>query len=248
MDVMVLGHNGMLGHMVVKYLSDKGCNITTCDYKFPTNEFKEFVSQYKGYYIINCIGAIPQKTKAFSINYELPVWLDTYATCNVIHPGTDCEMDFDDYGVSKKAARDYIVESGIRTKILKTSIIGPELASYGSLFEWFLRSNGVVRGYTKAMWSGVTTLEWAKHCFELITHWTEYKTENIIQGECLSKYNLLQIIKDIFEVNIDITADDSVVVNKCLIGSILAPSIETQLIELKQFYYKNQTTNYETSN
>ena len=47
MDVMVLGHNGMLGHMVVKYLSDKGCNITTCDYKFPTNEFKEFVSLIK---------------------------------------------------------------------------------------------------------------------------------------------------------------------------------------------------------
>ena len=71
MNVIILGHNGMLGHMVVKYLSDKGCNITTCDYRFPDNEFKKFVSQYKGDYIINCIGAIPQRTTDFKINKNL---------------------------------------------------------------------------------------------------------------------------------------------------------------------------------
>lgn len=248
MDVIVLGHRGMLGHMVVKYLSEKGCRVQAVDYRFPSQEFTNHILNWNGDFIVNAVGAIPQKTDNFDINYTLPMWLGQNAKARVIHAGTDCEIDPDLYGTSKKIASDYIKTQCTNTKILKSSIIGPELASYGSLFEWFLRSNGVVRGYTKAMWSGVTTLEWAKHCFELITHWTEYKTENIIQGECLSKYNLLQIIKEIFEVNIDITADDSVVVNKCLIGSILAPSIETQLIELKQFYYKNQTTNYETSN
>jgi dTDP-4-dehydrorhamnose reductase len=238
MDVMVLGHNGMLGHMVVKYLSDKGCNITTCDYKFPTNEFKEFVSQYKGYYIINCIGAIPQKTKAFSINYELPVWLDTYATCNVIHPGTDCEMDFDDYGVSKKAARDYIVESGIRTKILKTSIIGPELNSSFSLLEWFLSQTNEVYGYTNAMWNGNTTLEWATQCYKLMNSWNSYKLETILEGECVSKFELLNKFNLVFQKKILILEKDTELCDKCLIGDIQTDSIIDQLYRLKKYYYE----------
>jgi dTDP-4-dehydrorhamnose reductase len=238
MDVMVLGHNGMLGHMVVKYLSDKGCNVTTCDYKFPTNEFKEFVSQYKGYYIVNCIGAIPQKTKDFSINYELPIWLDTYATCNVIHPGTDCELDYDEYGVSKKTARDYIVESGIRTKILKTSIIGPELNSSASLLEWFLSQTDKVYGYTKAMWNGNTTLEWAEQCYKLINSWNSYKLETILEGECVSKFELLNKFNLVFQKEILILEKDTELHGKCLIGDILTDPIIDQLYKLKKYYYE----------
>jgi len=238
MDVMVLGHNGMLGHMVVKYLSDKGCNVTTCDYKFPTNEFKEFVSQYKGYYIVNCIGAIPQKTKDFSINYELPIWLDTYATCNVIHPGTDCELDYDEYGVSKKTARDYIVESGIRTKILKTSIIGPELNSSASLLEWFLSQTDKVYGYTKAMWNGNTTLEWAEQCYKLINSWNSYRLETILEGECVSKFELLNKFNLVFQKEILILEKDTELHGKCLIGDILTDPIIDQLYKLKKYYYE----------
>jgi dTDP-4-dehydrorhamnose reductase len=171
MDVMILGHNGMLGHMVMKYLSDNEYNITICDNKFPTIEFKDFVSKYKGDYIINCIGAIPQKTKNFSVNQELPIWLDSNVSCKVIHPGTDCEIDLDEYGISKKIARDYIVNSGLRTKILKTSIIGPELNSNASLLEWFLSQNNETLGYTNAMWNGNTTLEWAEQCVTLMKHY-----------------------------------------------------------------------------
>jgi len=234
---MVLGHNGMLGHMVVKYLSNKRYNITTCDYKFPTSEFKEFVSQYKGYYIVNCIGAIPQKTKDFSINYELPIWLDTYTTCNVIHPGTDCEMDFDDYGVSKKAARDYIVELGVRTKILKTSIIGPELNSADSLLEWFLSQTIKVYGYTKAMWNGNTTLEWAEQCYALINSWDSYKIETILQGECVSKFELLNKFNLVFQKEILILEKNTELHDKCLIGDIQTDPIIDQLYKLKKYYY-----------
>lgn len=237
MDVLVLGHRGMLGHMVVKYLTDKGYSVTTCDYKFPSAEFESYIKQYAGNYIINCIGAIPQRTNNFAVNYELPKWLDLNANCNIVHPGTDCEVDLDEYGISKKIARDYIVDIGIRTKILKTSIIGPELNSKASLLEWFLSQEDTVYGYTKAMWNGNTTLEWAEQCEVLINSWDSYSIETILEGECISKFDLLNKLKLVFEKKITILEKETELHNKCLIGTIKSDNILVQLTKLKKYYH-----------
>ena len=46
---------------------------------------------------------------------------------------------------------------------LRTSVIGPELKRDGEeLFHWFMSQTGEVNGFTKAIWSGVTTLILAK--------------------------------------------------------------------------------------
>ena len=237
MDVIVLGHRGMLGHMVCKYLKDQNFNVKITNHKFPSDEFKQEIESFKGDFIINCIGAIPQRTKSFNINIELPIWLSNNTKTKTIHPGTDCEIDDDDYGNSKRIARDYIIENSYNTKIIKASIIGPELDSKNSLLEWFLNSNDEVKGYTKVMWSGITTLEWAKQCYYLIDFWNEYDKENIIKSTCLSKYDLLSLIKEIFNKDINIIPDSKVIINKCLIGKIVAPEIKVQLEELKNYYY-----------
>jgi dTDP-4-dehydrorhamnose reductase len=237
MNILILGHKGMLGHMVTKYFLDKNINITTTSHKFPTEEFFNEVKSFNGDYIINCIGAIPQKTKTFTVNLELPVWLSQNTPIKVIHPGTDCEIDNDEYGISKRLASDYIISNSYNTKIIKASIIGPELGSKSSLLEWFLNSEGNVNGYTKAMWSGITTLEWAKQCFNLINNWDKYETENIIESTCLSKYDLLNLIKEIFNKNINIIPEDKISINKCLKGNIKSLDIKTQLQELKNYYY-----------
>ncbi len=236
MNILVLGHKGMLGHMVVKYLTDKHHSISVINDKYPTDEFKQYVLNFDGDYIINCIGAIPQKTNQFNINHELPIWLDINSKCKIIHPGTDCEMDNDEYGISKQIASNYIKKYSINTKIIKSSIIGPELNSKSSLLEWFLNSDTDVKGYTKAMWSGVTTLEWAKQCLNLINNWDEYKVENIIESTCVSKYDLLNLIKEIFNKNINIIPEDKISINKCLKGNIKSFDIKTQLQELKNYY------------
>ena len=199
MKVLVLGHKGMLGHMVVRYLKSRPIHVETTNQRFP---FKKL--DFKGEYIINCIGAIPQKTNNFNVNYELPIWLDNNMTCKIIHPGTDCEMDNDDYGLSKAKAAKYLIENSKRTKILKTSIIGPELDGNASLLEWFLSQEKEVFGYTKAMWNGNTTLQWAKQCLHLIENWDSYKTLTILEGECISKYNMLNPIKEVFGKTIKI--------------------------------------------
>lgn len=240
MKIIILGHKGMLGHMVKLYLEDK-FNIQTIEHRWPSEEFKNKIASSDAEYLINCIGAIPQRTKKFDINFELPVWLDSNFNGKVIHPGTDCEMDDDNYGVSKKTARDYIVEKGSRTKILKASIIGPELNSSSSLLEWFLNSSNEVGGYTKAMWNGVTTLEWAKQCYKLLTMWNNYKTETILEGTCLSKFDLLLLFKRIFNKQIELIPNPNVEVDKCLSGDIKTPSIENQLQELKSYYYDSRS-------
>lgn len=238
MDILILGHNGMLGHMVTKYLSNYA-NIITINHRWPSKEFKTAILDSNADVLINCIGAIPQRTKNFEINWKLPIWLDQNFKGRVIHPGTDCEMDNDDYGVSKATAADWIINYGERTKIIKTSIIGPELKGNASLMDWFLSQKGEVFGYTKAKWNGNTTLEWAKQCYKLIHNWANYPTENILVTPCISKYELLNVIKKVFDKDINIIPQDKGK-NKCLVGEPLrCPDIEEQLNELKNYYYEN---------
>jgi len=232
MKVFVLGHKGMLGHMVVKYLESQGVDIATTSKRFPDWNPNMFA---QADYIVNCIGAIPQRTNNFTINYELPEWLGKLDQ-KVIHPGTDCEMDDDDYGLSKRKAAEYIINHTTNTKILKTSIIGPEVNSKASLFEWFLSQNDDVFGYTKAIWNGNTTLQWAKQCFHMMKNWNKYKVLNILQGESISKYDMLCLFKDTFQVQANIIPKE-LGKNKCLEGNIQTPSLMRQLNELKRFYY-----------
>lgn len=239
MNILILGHKGMLGHMLVKYLTDQNYTIHTINYRFPSKEFKDEILKFKGDYIINAIGAIPQKTNLFDINHELPIWLDKYANNKIIHAGTDCEIDNDEYGISKRIASDYIKKFSTNTKIIKTSIIGPELDSKSSLLEWFLNSETNVKGYTEAMWSGITTLEWSKQCVNLISNWDKYEKENVIESTCLSKYDLLNLIKEIFNKNINIIPENKISINKCLKGNIKSSDIKIQLQELKKYYYND---------
>lgn len=238
MDILILGHKGMLGHMVFNYLKDQSFTIKTIDYRFPSEEFKQQIKLFKGDFIINCIGSIPQKVSIFDTNTELPIWLSDNTLSKVIHPGTDCEMDDDEYGNSKRIAKEYIIKNSNNTKIIKASIIGPELTSKSSLLEWFLNNENEVKGYTKAMWNGITTLEWAKQCLNLIKNWELYDKETIIQGECLSKFELLNKIKFVFNKEISILPIEKGI-NKCLTGKIQASKIDNQLLELKKYYYDN---------
>lgn len=229
----------MLGHMLVKYFTETGHTVTTIDSRYPSKEFEAEVKNFSGDFIVNAIGSIPQKTTNFDTNTSLPIWLDQNSDIRIVHPGTDCEMDNDEYGLSKKAARDYIVLSGKQTKIIKSSIIGPEIRDKKSLLEWFLNTDSEsVHGYTDAMWNGITTYEWAKQCELLMHNWNSYSTETIVAGNCVSKYMLLQSMSQVFNKHIDIIPINKGT-NKCLLSDIKTHDIDEQLKQLKQYYYGN---------
>ena len=237
MKVLVLGHTGMLGNVVCNYLrQSEDISFVTTKYRWPTDTFKTSVKNFDGDFIINCIGAIPQKTDKFEINYELPIWLDENVDCRIIHPATDCEMDSDDYGKSKFKAGRHLSLHGRNTKQIVTSIIGHELKTNFSLLDWFLGSDGEVFGWSEHYWNGNTTLEWIKQACSLMVDWDKYAKRTVISTDCISKYELLNIIKEVYEKDIIINKNDEVRANKCLNGQIKTKPIREQLKELKVFY------------
>lgn len=242
MRILVLGHQGLLGNMVRTFLSkQENLKVLTVDHvlRWPSSNFKQAVVETHADYIVNCIGAIHQKTSEFTVNYELPRWLGSL-NCRIIHPGTDCESDEDEYGISKKTARDFIVMQGGNTRIIKTSIIGPELNTNYSLFSWFLSNDdsAEVKGFTDQYWNGNTTLAWANVCNHMIHNWEKYPVETIITTDCISKYELLCTINNVFNRNITIHPSTSMERHKCLSGTRIT-TIEQQLHQLKQFMYEN---------
>ena len=82
-NILVLGHKGMLGHMVCKIISnDSNYRLITINERFP-NWDKSVFNNID--FVINCIGAIPQKTKNFDVNWEIPIWLDEMTNCKIIN-------------------------------------------------------------------------------------------------------------------------------------------------------------------
>jgi len=232
MKILILGHRGMLGNAVHKYLS-KFYDVEITGHLWPSKEFENLIREFDGDYIINCIGAIPQRTTEFGVNSILPVFLDLNSNCKIIHPSTDCESDNDIYGISKAIATDWLLSNSSKTIIFKTSIIGVELNSADSLLCWFLQQKEAF-GYTDAMWNGITTLEWAKQCKRILDEHVSSQY-NVFSTNCISKFELLTIIKDVFDHQITIYSKSGIGKNKCLRGIYLG-DIKQQLIELKEFY------------
>lgn len=242
MRVLILGHRGMLGSMVQRFFAYKGIEIETVQFRFPSKEFQDHIRNSRSSFLINCIGAIPQKTSTFSSNVDLPRFLLKNYSGRIIHPGTDCEIDSDEYGLSKKAATDLILSyPQPNTKIIQTSIIGPELSSHKSLFDWFLlrEKETAILGYTNQFWNGVTTLEWAKVAYSFIENWESFKRKTVIGSDCISKFELLTLIEDTFQTGQTISPHSiENELNKCLSLDIKKSPIREQLIELKKFMTK----------
>lgn len=259
--ILILGHKGMLGNAVYKFFSTQDeYTLLTTENRWGDNAFNKELRGSNAEVIINCIGIIPQKKHDVAlyttINVELPIFLESLNK-NVVHPSTDCEFSgnvastykyrkddvrdaADDYGKSK-AEISKRIESGFKnTKIIRTSIIGHEEKTHLSLLDWFLNSVDKVNGYTNHYWNGITTLEWAKQCENLINNWdnspvlNQYGTKDI-----RSKYDLLNDIKNVYAKKIEITPFESpTAVNKCLESDKEIASITEQLKELREFYKK----------
>ena len=83
-----------------------------------------------------------QRKNDFELNTTLPIWLDELdKSYKIIHPGTDGELGDDLYAISKTNATKHIITDGKRTKMIKVSLIGPEIYNKVSLMEWFLSIN-----------------------------------------------------------------------------------------------------------
>jgi dTDP-4-dehydrorhamnose reductase len=259
--ILVLGNKGMLGNAVAKFFSTcEGYTVVTTSSRYGDVSFFRELDSLSPDYIVNCIGKIPQKKpeekEYFEINIDLPRELDKVGV-PVIHPTTDCEFagksasDFfylksdvrdakDTYGKSKVKTSEEILAHFKHTKMIRVSIIGHELKSSYSLLDWFLSSEGVVFGFTNKYWNGITTLQWAKECKVILENFDQSpKLTQLGISKCLSKFEVLQIVKDVYKKDIEVVPKESGdLENKCLLSDRAVPLLKDQLIELKNFYGK----------
>ena len=127
--------------------------------------------------VLNCIGVVKQKHEgkqalpAIRVNalfpHELAAFCDS-AGAKMIQASTDCVFSGRSGGMDESVVPDPVDLYG-RSKLLgevtyaphltiRTSIIGRELRTATGLLEWFLTNRGrTVRGYTNAVFSGLTT-------------------------------------------------------------------------------------------
>lgn len=272
--VLVIGSTGMLGHVVKKYLIDKKYDVyettrnQTNKYYFDALEnikkIEEIIDSIKPDFIVNCIGILNKKaedypSQAILVNSYFPHYLDEMSekyNYKLIHISTDCVFSGHDGGGYKEdspktATTVYGTSKALgeinnnRSLTLRTSIIGPDTNPNGiGLFEWFMKQKDEVHGFRKAFWSGVTTIELAKQ-IEIAMNSNLTGLYHVTNGQKISKYDLLTIIKGVFNKDIKIIPDDNYSCDKSLVVTredykFNIPSYHQMIVEMKEWIENNK--------
>jgi dTDP-4-dehydrorhamnose reductase len=233
MKIFLFGSNGMLGNYVKSYLS-KTYNIvslTRKDYDLCNLSIDSLTKLLrnkniqKDDIIINCAGVIPQASNQrsldtklyFTINSLFPVILSQICDkveAKIIHVTTDCVFSGKDGNYDEDSIHDETNDYGMskslgelcKATIIRTSIIGEEINNKRSLLEW-VKSNKdkTIKGFSNHYWNGVTCLQLAKIINKIIEknmYWNGIK--HIFSPKSVSKYELVAMINDIYNLNITI--------------------------------------------
>jgi dTDP-4-dehydrorhamnose reductase len=185
--------------------------------------------------VINCIGLVKQLAvgydplAAIPINSLLPhrlVRLCKVTEARLVHVSTDCvfggtkgmyrEDDIADandlYGRSK-----FLGEvDDPQAVTLRTSIIGPELNSAHGLVSWFLSQRGSVKGFRRAIFSGLPTVELARVMRDFVVPKADLHGMYHVSALPINKHELLSLIASVYGISIDIAPDDALVIDRSL--------------------------------
>lgn len=193
--------------------------------------------------LVNCVGVIKQRDAAhdpipsITINSLLPhrlaAWLRPW-NGRLIHFSTDCVFsgrrgryreddpsDAEDlYGRSKFLGE---VGEAPNALTLRTSIVGRELFNHQSLLDWFLAQRGTVRGFTKVIYSGVTTNHLAGVVADVIARHRDLHGLYQVAADPIAKHDLLQLVQRAYgKADVEIVPDDREVSDRSLDGSRFA--------------------------
>ncbi|OLO42361.1 NAD(P)-dependent oxidoreductase [Alkalihalophilus pseudofirmus] len=212
--------------------------------------------------VINCIGILNQdaelnKHNAVFINSYLPHFLSNI-TCSlktrIIQMSTDCVFSGVTGNYTERSFRDgetfYDRSKALgelennKDLTFRNSIIGPDMHESGiGLFNWFMKQEGQINGFTRAIWTGVTTLTLAKAMDQaLLENLTGLY--NLVNNETISKFELLNLFNKHMKGNaIEIAPNNSFIVDKSLINNrkdfgFVVPSYEQMIIEMKEWIDK----------
>jgi dTDP-4-dehydrorhamnose reductase len=185
--------------------------------------------------VINCVGLIKQLAGAddpllaIPLNSLLPhrvARLCDMAGARLVHISTDCvfsgekgayqETDYTDardlYGMSKLLGEVHYPHS----VTLRTSIIGHALEGANGLIDWFLAQQQRCRGYTRAIFSGLPTVVLARLVRDVIIPDSSLHGLYHVAADPISKYELFKQVAGIYGKTIEITPDDTLVIDRSL--------------------------------
>ena len=101
---------------------------------------------------------------------------------------------------------------------MRTSFIGPQLSGQESLLAWFLAQHGTVKGFAKAIFSGLTTMAFARVIERVIDGPLPLSGLYHVASQPISKYALLCEIERRLKRGITIVRDDTMECDRSLDG------------------------------
>ena len=177
---------------------------------------------------INAVGIVKQRADAqasipnIEINALLPhrlALLCQAVGARLVHISTDCVFSGREgnYGEDARPdAEDLYDRSKLLGEVhashcltLRTSMIGPELKRKTSLVEWFLAQRGTVKGYRRAIFSGLTTFEMSRVIERLALEHPAAHGLYHLSAAPISKHDLLGLLKHKLGLDITIVPDDA---------------------------------------
>ena len=200
------------------------------------DKLKKLIEHIEPDYIINCVGithhhkSYRSKKETRVINTSLPIYLSNICLKKKIyflHISTDCVYSGSSGNYSEKSKKNPKGYYGLTkskgevknlyTATLRTSFIGPELQNKNQLLNWFLNQKNEVNGFTKAFFSGLTSLELSFIIYSFFLKLNIYYNRIInVGGPKISKYKLLVILSKCFKKKLKINKDTTLRIDRSL--------------------------------
>ena len=185
--------------------------------------------------VVNCAGLTKHKPEADDPLVSIPIntlvphrlaGLCELLGARLIHVSTDCVFsgrkgsylesdvaDADDvYGKSKALGE----VNYPHALTLRTSTIGHELHTRYGLLDWFLAQEDRCNGYTRAIFSGLPTVVFAQVIRDVVIPRPELSGLYHVAAEPIAKYDLLQLIAEVYGKSIEIVPDEKLVIDRSL--------------------------------
>lgn len=272
MKILVLGCNGMAGHLISLYFKEKGHEVvgfarqqsqlldsTIIGDASDMALIKKVIEEGNYDAVINCIGLLNQfaennKAMAVLLNGYLPhylVELTKDTKTRIIHMSTDCVFAGNDgpyyedtlpNGASfydrSKAIGEFNNDKDLT---FRNSIIGPDIKASGiGLFNWFMKQEGPIGGFTGAIWTGVTTYTLAQ-AMEAALKENLTGLYNLVNNTSINKFDLCSLFNKYFRAGeVEINPNDKLQLDKTLKCtrtdfSFRVPSYEQQIKDMREW-------------
>lgn len=272
MKILVLGCNGMAGHLISLYFKEQGYEVTgfarsrsqlldktIIGDASDMSLIKQILDEGNYNAVINCIGLLNQfaednKAMAVLLNSYLPHYLveitkNTHT--KVIHMSTDCvfagnngpyyEDSFPNGATFYDRSKAMGEINNNKDLTFRNSIIGPDIKKTGiGLFNWFMKQEYSIEGFTGAIWTGVTTYTLAK-AMEVALKEDLTGLFNLVNNESINKFDLCSLFNKYFKNGeIEIHPNKKLQLDKSLRSkrndfSFIVPTYEQQIKEMREW-------------